>query len=123
MPKFLQTAREKARVILDRERPFFTPGAMSMYALALIAEAPVIIARYLLALLIVTAAPNGRSSPFSQPRGRRSRCSTQPVARGGGKHAQEDANHPNASNSPTKTPSSYSKQTPRHRCHCRRTGS
>jgi Zn-dependent protease with chaperone function len=55
MPKFLQTAREKALVILDRERPFFTPGAMSMYFLALVAEAPVIIARYLLALMIVFA--------------------------------------------------------------------
>jgi Zn-dependent protease with chaperone function len=55
MPKFLQTARDKARVIVDRERSFFTPGAMSMYFLALIAEAPVIIARYLLALLIVFA--------------------------------------------------------------------
>jgi hypothetical protein len=55
MPSFLQTAHDKAHVILDRERPFFTPGAMSMYVLALIAEAPVIIARYLLALLIVFA--------------------------------------------------------------------
>jgi Zn-dependent protease with chaperone function len=53
--KFLRTARDHALVIVDRERPFFTPGAMSMYALALIAEAPVIIARYLLALLIVFA--------------------------------------------------------------------
>jgi Peptidase family M48 len=53
MPKFLQAARDKARVIVDRERPFFTPGAMSMYALALVAEAPVILARYLLALLVV----------------------------------------------------------------------
>ncbi len=55
MHKFLQTARDKALVIVDRERPFFTPGAMSMYTLALVAEAPVIIARYLLALLIVFA--------------------------------------------------------------------
>ena len=55
MPKFLETARDKALVIMERERPFFTPGAMSMYILALIAEAPVIIARYLLALLIVFA--------------------------------------------------------------------
>jgi Zn-dependent protease with chaperone function len=55
MHKFLQTARDKALVILDRERPFFMPGAMSMYILALVAEAPVIIARYLLALLIVFA--------------------------------------------------------------------
>ena len=55
MPKFLQTARDKALVIFERERPFFTPGAMSMYVLALVAEAPVIIARYLLALLIVFA--------------------------------------------------------------------
>ena len=55
MPKFLQTARDKALVIVDRERPFFTPGAMSMYMLALVAEAPVIIARYLLALLVVFA--------------------------------------------------------------------
>ena len=55
MHKFLQTARDKARVILDRERPFFTPAAMSMYVLALVAEAPVILARYLLALLIVFA--------------------------------------------------------------------
>ena len=55
MPSFLQTARDRAGVIFERERPFFTPGAMSMYALALVAEAPVIIARYLLALLIVFA--------------------------------------------------------------------
>jgi Zn-dependent protease with chaperone function len=62
MHKYLQTARDKALVardealvIVERERPFFSPGAMSMYMLALIAEAPVIIARYLLALLVVFA--------------------------------------------------------------------
>jgi len=55
MPKFLETARDKALVIVDRERPFFTPGAMSMYLLALAVEAPVIVARYLLALLVVFA--------------------------------------------------------------------
>ena len=60
-------------MILERERPFFTPGALSMYVLALIAEAPVIVARYLLALLVVFAVlvierqparrhRNGRSS-------------------------------------------------------------
>jgi Zn-dependent protease with chaperone function len=53
MHKLLRTTRDRASVILQRERPFFTPGAMSMYILALIAEAPVIIARYLLALLVV----------------------------------------------------------------------
>lgn len=55
MHKFLQTARDRALVIVERERPFFTPGALSMYVLALVAEAPVIIARYVLALLVVFA--------------------------------------------------------------------
>ncbi|HEY3865028.1 MAG TPA: M48 family metalloprotease [Solirubrobacteraceae bacterium] len=55
MPSFLRTARDHALVIFERERPFFTPGALSMYIFALVAEAPVIIARYLLALLAVFA--------------------------------------------------------------------
>jgi hypothetical protein len=55
MQSFLRTVRDRAVGIFERERPFFTPGAMSMYVLALVAEAPVIIARYLLALLIVFA--------------------------------------------------------------------
>ncbi len=55
MHSFLRSTRDQAAVILDHERPFFTPGALSMYGLALVAEAPVIIARYLLALLIVFA--------------------------------------------------------------------
>jgi Zn-dependent protease with chaperone function len=64
MHKFLQTAREKALVVLERERPFFSPGALAMYFLALIAEAPVIIARYLLALLIVFAILVIEGNPY-----------------------------------------------------------
>jgi Zn-dependent protease with chaperone function len=37
---------------LEQERPSFSLGALSMYTLALAAEAPVIVARYLLALLV-----------------------------------------------------------------------
>jgi Zn-dependent protease with chaperone function len=55
MHSLLRTSRDKALVIVDRERPFFTPGALSMYILALASEAPVILARYLLALLVVFA--------------------------------------------------------------------
>jgi hypothetical protein len=140
MPKFLQTARDKALVardeglvIVERERPFFSPGAMSMYFLALIAEAPVIVARYLLALMIVFAVlviegnlhggtewalvallPTAWSMvALFNPTGGAWWWQT----RAGG------ANPPNASSSPTKTPSSYSKPTRRSRCRCRRTGS
>ena len=55
MHSFLRSTRDQAAVILEQERPSFSLGALSMYALALIAEAPVIVARYLFALLIVFA--------------------------------------------------------------------
>ncbi len=63
MHRFLRTVRDRAGVILARERPFFSPGAISMYALALASEAPVIIARYLLALLIVFAVLLAEGNP------------------------------------------------------------
>jgi Zn-dependent protease with chaperone function len=56
MNKFLQTIREKARVILDRERPFFSFGALAMYVLALASEAPVIFLRFLLWLIVLGIA-------------------------------------------------------------------
>ena len=55
MHKFLQTVQSKVRLAFERERAFFTPAAMAMYVLALLAEAPVVIARYLVALIIVFA--------------------------------------------------------------------
>ena len=52
MHSFLRSTRDQAAVILEQERPSFSLGALSMYTLALAAEAPVIVARYLLALLV-----------------------------------------------------------------------
>lgn len=65
MRSFLRTILDRALAICKRERPFFSLGALSMYALALIAETPVIIARVFLALFIATVVliiegnPNG----------------------------------------------------------------
>jgi hypothetical protein len=76
MSSLPRTALDRAGVILERERPFFSLGALSMYTLALIAEAPVIIARFLLALLVAYAVlflahrahppPNGATHRPSQ---------------------------------------------------------
>lgn len=41
----LQRAVEYAQAVVRRERPFYSLGALSMYSLTLIAEAPVIFAR------------------------------------------------------------------------------
>jgi Zn-dependent protease with chaperone function len=62
MRSFLRSARDHAVVLVERERPFFSLGALSMYALALVAEVPVIFARSMLALLVlgvVMLAENG----------------------------------------------------------------
>src|ERR1035438_1235953 len=63
MRSFLRTILDRAAVIVERERPFFSLGALSMYTLALIAEVPVIFARFTLWVFvvgIVTAIENGK---------------------------------------------------------------
>jgi hypothetical protein len=45
MRSFLQSTLEHAQTLFEREQPFFSLGALSMYALSLIAEIPVILAR------------------------------------------------------------------------------
>jgi Zn-dependent protease with chaperone function len=67
MRSFLQSTRDQAAVILARERPFFSPGALSMYTLALVAEAPVIVARFLLALLVAYAVLLIERNPEGSP--------------------------------------------------------
>jgi Zn-dependent protease with chaperone function len=56
MQVFLRSTVTRAAAIVERERPFFSFGAVSMYALALFAETPVIFARFLLWLLVVGIA-------------------------------------------------------------------
>lgn len=56
MRSFLDSARDHATVWIERERPYFSLGALSMYTLALVAEVPVIFARFLLWLLVVGIA-------------------------------------------------------------------
>ncbi len=53
MPDFLRTILDHVLTICKRERPFFSFGSLSMYTFALIAEVPVILARFLLTSLIV----------------------------------------------------------------------
>jgi Zn-dependent protease with chaperone function len=65
MPSLLRTIPDRVLVILKRERRFFSLGSLLMYALALIAEAPVILARFFLAgliaavVLMIEGNPNG----------------------------------------------------------------
>jgi Zn-dependent protease with chaperone function len=64
MGSFLRRTLDWTLVVLARERPFFSLGALSMYSLALAAETPVIVGRFFLALLIlgvVMIAGNGSS--------------------------------------------------------------
>ncbi len=56
MRSILRSTRDHATVWIERERPYFSLGALSMYTLALIAEVPVIFARFLLWLLVVGVA-------------------------------------------------------------------
>jgi hypothetical protein len=56
MRSFLRSTRDHAAVWIERERPYFSLGALSMYTLALVAEIPVIFARFLLWLLVVGVA-------------------------------------------------------------------
>jgi len=67
MYDFLRSTRDQATVVLERERPFFSPGALSMYTLALAAEAPVIVARLLLALLVTYAVLLIERNPEGSP--------------------------------------------------------
>jgi Zn-dependent protease with chaperone function len=67
MRSFLRSARDHAAVLIERERPFFSLGALSMYAFALIAEAPVILARFLLALLVAYAVLLIEGNPQGSP--------------------------------------------------------
>jgi Zn-dependent protease with chaperone function len=67
MHSFLRSTRDQATVVLERERPFFSPGALSMYTLALAAEAPVIVARLLLALLVTYAVLLIERNPEGSP--------------------------------------------------------
>ena len=68
MRSFLQTTRDRALLILEGERPFFSIGALSMYAFALAAEGPVIVARFFLMFLllgVVMIAESRSSFPTS----------------------------------------------------------
>jgi Zn-dependent protease with chaperone function len=56
MRSFLRSTRDHTAVWIERERPYFSLGALSMYALALASEVPVIFARFLLWLLVVGVA-------------------------------------------------------------------
>jgi Zn-dependent protease with chaperone function len=67
MRSLLRRALDGAGVMVERERPFFSVGALSMYALALIAEAPVILARFLLALLVAYAVLLIERNPQGSP--------------------------------------------------------
>lgn len=53
MRSFLRSTRDHAAVWIERERPYFSLSALSMYAFALAAEVPVIVARFLLGLLVI----------------------------------------------------------------------
>ncbi len=68
MRSFLQSAFDRALTILERERPFFSLGSLSMYILSLIAEIPVILARLLLVTIIsviVLVIENKSTSTFN----------------------------------------------------------
>jgi hypothetical protein len=67
MSSLLRRTLDRAGVMIERERPFFSLGELSMYALALIAEAPVIIARFLLALLVAYAVLLIERNPQGSP--------------------------------------------------------
>jgi Zn-dependent protease with chaperone function len=67
MPSFLRMTLDHALAILNRERPFFSFGSLSMYTLALIAETPVILARYFLTALITLIVLTIEGNPEGGP--------------------------------------------------------
>lgn len=52
MRSFLRSTLDHAQAVLERERPFFSLGSLSMYTLSVIAEVPVILARIVLVTII-----------------------------------------------------------------------
>jgi Zn-dependent protease with chaperone function len=68
MRSFLRSILDHALTLLERERPFFSLGSLSMYSLSLIAEIPVILARLLLVTIItaiVLVIENKSTSTFN----------------------------------------------------------